>query len=178
MRNTKYLAMLVAAVGVVVIMIGAVFIGMAFQKSDYVTKALREQQITLGLTQEEIAQGQVVDNAARAQLGAETLNKHLKGIAPTYGALMAANTKTGGKFDPTNPSNLSYGQGLNLQNGMNLAVLSFGVIQVTMVTGATLIVLGLGVSLGGLVLVRLARRQTETEKASVKKVAGEVVYQT
>jgi hypothetical protein len=176
MRNTRYMALLVVLAGVVVLLIGSVFIGLAVQKNNYITGSLREQKITLGLTQEQIAQGQLVDNGARAQVAAETLNTHLKGIAPTYGDLMAANTKTGGKYDPTNPSNLSYTQGLNLENGMNLAVLSFGVIQMTMVTGATLIVLGLGVGLGGLVLVRLARK-TETEKSEVR-VTGQVAYQT
>jgi hypothetical protein len=177
MRNNRYLAYLVVLVGVAVLLIGSVFIGLSVQKNNYITSALREQKITLGLSQEQIAQGQVVDNSARAQVAAETLGTHLKSIAPTYGALMAANTKTGGKYDPTNPSNLTYTQGLNLQNGMNLAVLSFGVIQMTMVTGATLIVLGLGVGLGGLVLVRMARKQSETEKSAVT-VAGRVAYGT
>jgi hypothetical protein len=177
MRNSKYLAIIVSMLGVVVILIGAVFVGLSVQKNNYITQSLREQKITLGLSAEQVAQGQVVDNAASAQVAAETLGKHLKSIAPTYGDLMAANTKTGGKYDPTNPSNLTYTQGLNLQNAMNMAVMGYGVIQATMATGLALIVLGLGVGLGGLVLVRLSQKEKETEKSAVS-VSRRVAYQT
>jgi hypothetical protein len=175
MLKTKHLATIVALVGVVVVLIGAVFIGLAVQKNNYVTSALREQKITLGLTQQQIAAGKLVDNAASAQVAAETLGTHLKSIAPTYGDLMARNPS--GKYDPANASNLSYTQGLNMENSMNLTVLSFGVIQETTVMGVTLIVLGLAVGLGGLVLVRLTQKQSETEKSAVRVARG-VAYQT
>ena len=141
-----------------------VFIGLAVQKNAFITNALREQKITLGLTEDQIAQGQLVDNAQSAQVASSILNTHLKSIAPTYGDLMAANTATGGKYDPTNPKNLTYTQGLNMVNSLNIAILGFGVIQETMAMGVVLIIIGLLAGATGLSLIRLTQKQTETEK--------------
>jgi hypothetical protein len=159
MKRTKYMAMLIAIMGLVIVVIGGAYLGIAFQKNALVTDALRAQKITLGLTSDQIAAGKFVDDGPTAQLAAETLNIHLGKIAPTYGDLMAANTKTGGKFDPTNPSNITYGQGLTMETGLNLAVLTFGFIQETMVTGVTLIIIGLVIGLSGLTMIGLTRRQ-------------------
>jgi hypothetical protein len=158
MKRTKYLAMLISLMGLVIVVIGGVYLGLGVQKNNLVTDALRAQKITLGLTPEQIAAGKLVDDAQTAQVAAETLNAHLARIAPTYNDLMASNTKTAGKFDPTNPSNLSYGQGLSMETGFNLAVLSFGVIQLSMVTGATLIIIGLVIGLSGLTLLSLSKK--------------------
>jgi hypothetical protein len=174
--RTKYLAMSVLLLGIVVLAIGSVFIGLAYQKNAYITSALRDQKITLGLSKDQIAQGQLVDNAQSAQVAAETLNAHLKSIAPTYGDLMAANSATGGKYDPTNPKNLTYTQGLNMENSLNIAVLGFGVIQETIAVGIVLIIIGLLAGATGLSLIRLTQKQTETEKKRVL-ASHSVAYQ-
>jgi hypothetical protein len=158
----RYLSILVAVLGIASLLIGAAFIGLAIQKNNYVVDSLRAQKVTVGLTKDQIAQGQVVDNAQSAQAAADTLAQHLKSIAPSYGDLMAAN-KTG-KYDPTNPTNLTYTQGLNMENSFNLVVLSFGVIQETMVTGAVLIIIGIAVGAIGLVLFKLTKKVPETIK--------------
>ena len=62
-----------------------------------------------------------------------------------------------GKYDPTDLNDLNYTQGLNMENSFNLAVLSFGVIQETMATGAALIVIGIAVGATGLILFRLSK---------------------
>lgn len=159
MTKIRYMSILVAVLGIVSLLIGAAFIGLAVQKNNYIVDSLRVQNVTTGLTQEQIAQGQVVDSAQEAQVAAEVLAEHLKSIAPTYGDLMAANGT--GRYDPTNPSNLSYSQGLNLQNSFNMVVLSFGVIQEAMITGVALIIIGIAVGATGLVLLRLSKREPE-----------------
>ncbi len=159
MKRTKYLAVLISIMGLAIMVIGGAYLGIAFQKNALVTDALRAQKITLGLTPAQIAAGKLVDDGPTAQVAAETLNEHLGKIAPTFGELMASNTKTGGKFDPTNPTNLTYGQGLTMETGLNLAVLTFGFIQETMVTGLTFIIIGLVIGLSGLTLLGLAKRQ-------------------
>lgn len=157
-RRTKYLAMIVVVLGIVSLVMGAAFIGLAVQKNNYVVSALRQQKVTLGLTKDQIANGEVVDNAQKAQIASDTLGQHLQSIAGgTYSDLMVAN-KTG-KYDPTDPKDLTYTQGLNMQNAFNLAVLSFGVIQETMATGAALIVIGIAVGATGLVLFRLNKKE-------------------
>ena len=114
---------------------GVAFIGIAVQKNNYLVAQLWSQKVTLGLTKDQIAKGDLVDTAQEAQVAANTLAEHLGSIAKTYNDLMAANP--GGKYDPTNASDLSYTQGLNMENSFNLVVLGFGVIQETEVTGAS-----------------------------------------
>lgn len=151
----KVVSLLVVVIGIVSLVIGAVFIGIAVQKNNYLVNSLREQKVTLGLTQDQINNGEFVDSAAEAQTAADTLAEHLQSIAPTFGDLTAQNSS--GKFDPTNPTNLDYGQGLNMENSFNMVVMGFGVIQATMATGAALIIIGLGIGATGVVLFRLSR---------------------
>jgi len=148
----KYFGMAIVALGIVGLAVGGVFVGVGLHEHAYITTQLRQQGVTLGLTKDQVAKGQVVDNAAEAQVAATTLGEHLKSIAPTYGALMA---KTG-KFDPTSATDLTYGQGMNLQNSMNLVVLGYGVDEVILGAGAALIVLGLGLGAAGVALARQA----------------------
>jgi len=151
----KYIGMAIAALGVIGLAVGGVFVGVAVHENSYITTQMRQQAVTLGLTKDQVAKGEVVDNAAEAQVAASTLGEHLKSIAPTYGALTAKS----GKFDPTNATQLDYGQGLNLQNAMNLVVLGYGVDQLILGTGAALIVLGLGLGAAGILLTRQASKQ-------------------
>lgn len=156
MKNKiQLVTLLVVVLGVVSLAIGAALVGVAVQKNNYVVDSLRAQNITLGLTKDQIAQGQLVDNADEAMVAANTLAEHLKSIAPTYNDLMAANK--GGKYDTTVANDLQYTAGLNLENSFNMVVLSFGVIQVAMVTGAALIVVGLAFGSAGLVLFKLSK---------------------
>lgn len=156
MKKIQLVAALVVVLGVVSLVIGAVFIGLAVQKNDYITSSLQAQKVTLGLTSDQIAAGEVVDNAAEAQVAANTLAQHLSEIAPTYGALTATNK--GGRFDATNPTDIEYGQGLNMENSFNLVVLSFGVIQEIIATGAALIIIGIAIGATGIVIFKLGKK--------------------
>jgi hypothetical protein len=156
MKNKiRLVSLLVVALGVVSLVIGGVFVGLAIQKNNYVVSSLRAQNVTLGLTKDQIAQGQVVDNAAEAQAAADTLAEHLKSIAPTFNDLMSTNSS--GRYDPTSASNLQYTAGLNMENSFNLVVLGFGVIQETMATGAALMIIGLAVGATGFAIFKLSK---------------------
>ena len=153
-RTTRYVALVVMVLGILSAVVGGGFIAMAAEKNTYIVDGLREQKVTLGLSEAQIAKGDVVDSAQEAQLAAETLSKHLESIAGgTYGDLMAA-SKTG-RYDPTDPKDLTYSQGLNMENTFNLVVLGFGVIQQTMAVGGALIVIGVAIGATGLMLFRL-----------------------
>jgi hypothetical protein len=169
MRISGHWGVVVLVFGIVGLIIGASFIGLAVQKNNLVAGELRAQNVTLGLSQDQIKAGQVVDNAQTAQTAASLLGQHLKSIAPTYGDLMAKNP--GGKYDPTNPTNLTYTQGLNMENSMNLAVLSFGVIQIAEIMGGGLVAIGLAVGAIGLVLLRLAQKEKVAEEKKAKSGA-------
>jgi hypothetical protein len=159
MVSLKHISILATILGFISIVIGGIFIGIAQHENSYITSQLRDQGVTLGLTQDQIAKGEVVHNAAEAQTAAATLAKHLKSIAPSYSALMASNPS--GRFDPTNPTDLTYGQGLNLLNSMNIVILGYGVVEAITGTGAALVVVGLGLATGGLIMLKLAAKREE-----------------
>jgi len=168
MISLKHISILAVILGIISVAIGGVFIGISQHENSYITNQLREQGVTLGLTQTQIAKGEVVDSAAEAQVAASTLGKHLKSIAPSYSALMASNPS--GRFDPTNPTDLTYGQGLNLLNSMNIVILGYGVVEAITGTGAALVVVGLGLVTGGLIMLKLAAKR---EEAQVKQYEAE-----
>jgi hypothetical protein len=155
LRLSRYLAMLVILVGIVSVVVGAVFVTLAVQKDMWIVNTMRQEKVTLGLTQEQIASGEVVDNAKTAQAAADKVRADRHAIAPTYNDLIAP---SGGRYDPTNPKDLSYTQALNLENYLYMAVLSFGVLQEIIGTGVALILIGIALVAAGLVIFVLVRR--------------------
>jgi len=127
--------------------IGSVFIAQAVAKGNWLREAMQEEQITLGLSEEDIAQGNVVDTAPEAQQAADIIKEHHSNIAPTYGDLLG-----GGRYDPTNPKHLSHAQVLNLENSLGLAVLGFGVSTMALGSGVFRTVSGVGLACTGLPL--------------------------
>ena len=152
MTLTRGLAMFVLFLGLVAVVVGGVFIGLGFAKNDLLTTAMQQEQITLGIPTEELAEGEFIDTAGEAQIAGDTVREHRHGIAPTYGDLLA-----GEKYDATNPTQLTYAQALNLENYLYLAVLGFGVTQLALGTGAFMIVTGIALAGTGVVLNRLTR---------------------
>ena len=151
LRTNRYLASLVLILGLISVVIGAVFIYQAVDKQNWISQAMAEEKVTLGLTDQQIQNGEVVDNAQKAQTAADTIREHRRSIAPTYADLLA---NSGGRFDPTNPQHLSYSQALNMENYLYLSVLSFGVIQEITVTGIILIVIGIALGTTSIILRR------------------------
>jgi hypothetical protein len=158
----KLISLAAAVLGIIGLAIGGVFIGVSQHEHSFITSQLREQGITLGLTKDQIANGEFVDNSAEAQTAAKMLSEHLKSIAPTYAALTAQNPS--GKYDPTNMNDLTYSQGLNLMNSMNLVVLGYGVDQAIMGTGAGFLVVGLGLGATGIITYRVVSNKERTIK--------------
>jgi hypothetical protein len=135
----------VVVVGLVCVGAGAAFITLGVQKHQFLTSALDEEQITLGISDSRLAEGEIVDTMKETQIAGDIVREHRHEIAPTYGALL------GGKnFDPTNPTQLTYAQAMNIENYLYLATNSFGVTYLTMGIGAALI--GIGAALIALAL--------------------------
>lgn len=153
MNINRSLAIGVLFLGAVAIALGGVFIGQGISKNNFMVQAMRTEQITLGVPSEETAEGEVIDSAKEAKVAADTVREHRHGIAPTYGDLLA-----GGRFDATNPTQLTYAQAMNLENYLYLAVLGFGVTQVVMASGAFMVIMGIALGGTGLVLYRLSRQ--------------------
>ncbi len=117
---------------------GIAFIQQGFAKEAFLTEAMAQEQITF-----EGVEG-VVDSAEKAQLAGDTVREHRHGIAPTYGDLLGE-----GRFDPTQPVQLSYAQALNLENYLYLGVASFGVFTVVKATGGFMIIMSLALAATG-----------------------------
>ena len=77
-------------------------------------------------------------------------------IAPSYQELLNKGT---GKFDPANPTDLTYAQAMNLENYLYMAVTAFGLIQVTLASGVFMVITGLALGGTGLALYRVGRSQ-------------------
>ena len=138
--------------GVVSVVIGTIFIYQAVEKESWMKEAMQMEKVTLGLEESAVAKGEVVDTAEEAQAAGDILREHRRGIAATYDELLA-----GGRYDPTNPNQLSYAQALNMENYLYLAVLGFGVTTVIIGIGAFMIAMGFALGATGVLLLRLAR---------------------
>ncbi|MFC1869918.1 hypothetical protein ACFLYE_01450 [Chloroflexota bacterium] len=153
MERIRYLAIVVLFLGVVGIIIGSIFVAQGVAKNNLLVTAMRQEKITLGMPSDELAAGEVIDNAKEAQIAGDTVREHRHGIAPTYGDLLG-----GEKFNPMEPMQLTYAQALNLENYLYLAVLGFGVTQVVMGAGIFMILTGIALGGTGVVLLGLAKR--------------------
>jgi hypothetical protein len=150
----RKLSIVVLIFGVVSIVIGAIFISQGIVKNNMLVTAMQQEKITLGISSDKIAAGEVIDNAEEAQIAADTVREHRHAIAPTYGDLLGGN-----KFDSTDPEQLDYAQAMNLENYLYLAVLGFGVTQVVIAIGASMILIGVALGGIGIALLRLVKTQ-------------------
>ena len=153
MNTIKMAAIIVLLLGIVGLGIGGAFVGIGFSKNNQIATYLRAEKVTLGLSAADIAKGKVVDNLAAAQNAALTLTKHRQSIAPTYNDLLA-----GKPFDPTNLTQLTYAQAMNLQTNIYTAVLAFGLAQSIMADGAFMLATGIAFIVVGIVLYKLAKK--------------------
>jgi len=153
MRKIRILALCVLFAGLVSIAIGATFIAEGMAKENYLKDAMRQEQITTGLSQEAIESGEIVDSGDEAQAAGDTVREHRHSIAESYGDLLGED-----RFDPSNPDHLTYAQALNLENYLYLAVAAFGLTTVVVVSGVFMIVTGLAFGGTSLVLLALARK--------------------
>ena len=148
----RKLAIVVLVIGAVSIVIGGVFIAQGIIKNNFLVSAMREEKITLGIPSEELAEGEVIDNATEAEIAGNTIREHRHTIAPTYGDLL------GGKpYDPTNPTQLTYTQAMNLENYLYLAVASFGLTQIAIASGVVMVLSGVALGGIGIALRRLGK---------------------
>ena len=148
----KKLAIVVMILAVAAIVIGGVFVGEGFAKNKLIVDRMNVEKVTLAVDPNNPKVVTQVNNAAEAQKAADTIAKHRRGIAPTYQDLLG-----GKQFDSTNATQLKYAQAMNLENYLYMAVTAFGLIQVTMATGAFMVIVGVALGCVGLVLWRLGK---------------------
>ncbi len=154
MSFNRFLALVVIFLGLVGVVLGGVFIAEGFVKNNMIVERMKVEQVTLALDPNDPSSVTPVTNATEAQEAADKIASDRRQIAPTYQDLLNMGT---GQFDPTNPTDLAYAQAMNLENYLYMAVLAFGLIQVTQVAGVFMVVTGLALGGAGLVLWRITR---------------------
>ena len=148
----KHLWIAVLLLGIIALAIGVVFVYQGMAKENMVREAMRAEKVTYLLPPEEVAKGNVIDTTEEAQKVADTVKEHRHAIAATYNDLLK-----GGRYDPTNPTHLTYSQAINLENYLYLGVLALGVTQVVTASGVFMIVTGIALGGVGVALLGLAR---------------------
>lgn len=151
MNITRSLVLVVLFVGVVAIVMGAVFIGLGVSRDNQLKEAMRVEHVTLGIESE--LEGEVIDSLPEAQKAGDAIREHRRGIAMSYSDLLGE-----GRYDPTNPEHLTYAQALNLENYLYLAVVAFGLTQAVTATGAFMVITGIALGGTGVVLYRLNQK--------------------
>ena len=132
MNSIRNIAIVVILLGIVGTIVGVAFIGLGAARNFELKEAMRVEHVTLGIEGEQT--DQVIDSLNESKVAGDTIREHRRGIAPTYEDLLE-----GGRYDPTNPEQLTYAQALNLENYLYLAVVAFGLTQAVMGTGAFMI---------------------------------------
>ena len=152
-RRYMPLTRVIMIMAVAVFVIGIVFVAQGAVKADWMSDAMKLEEVTVGLGHTDVAAGGVVDTAKEAQVAGDTIREHRRSIAPTYGDLLGE-----GRYDPTNPDHLTYAQALNMENYLYLAVLGFGVTQIAIAAGAFMMLTGIGLGAVSLALRRTMAR--------------------
>ena len=146
----RILSLFVALIGVAAVIMGAVFIGLGASRDAQLKEAMRVENVTLGIESE--LEGEVIDSLTEAMEAGDTIREHRRNIAPTYSDLLDE-----GRYDPTNPQQLTYAQAMNLENYLYLAAVAFGLTQAVMASGVFMVITGLALGSTGVVLYRLRK---------------------
>jgi hypothetical protein len=154
MNLIRTLGIFVMVLGLVAVVIGGVFVGQGFAKNKLITDRMKIEKVTLALDPNHPDVLTPVSDIASAQKAADTIAEHRRGIAPSYQDLLNMGN---GRFDPTNPTDLTYAQAMNLENYLYLAVAAFGLVQVALASGAFMVVTGLALGGAGFSLFRINR---------------------
>jgi hypothetical protein len=126
---------------------GVVFLQQGLSKYILIKQLASTERVTTGLSDEQIKSGELVDSLNRMQAAADLIRTHRQKIAQTYSDLLG-----GGKYDPTNPKQLTYAQAINLENYLYLGVLSFGTTYLMMGIGAFMILVAISLGVMGITL--------------------------
>jgi len=146
--RVRQLGLVVILFGVIALAMGIVFVQQGFAKEAWLVQAMETEQIEMP-----DGSGTIVNDSQLAQAAGDLVREHRRGIAPTYGELLG-----GERFNPTDPTQITYMQALNIENYLYLAVTAFGVFTVVKATGAFMIVMGLALGVTGYAIWSKARR--------------------
>ena len=158
---TRYMVVVVAVLGLVMIGTGAWFITKGFDAKADIEAALLREEVMTG--QDASIPGVLVKDAATAQAQQDAIEAHTFGKWGPYSGL-----------DREDPNRDVYLKGLTLRNSLNMAIMGFGVADLAIGTGALAILLGLGMTGLAIPVLYVMRRpeQTANEEFDVGAAPG------
>ena len=101
MRIVRILGILIMGAGIISIAVGGVFIGQGFAKNSLIGERMEIEQVTLAIDPENPDVYTLIVDGEGAQMAADTIAEHRRGIAPTYQDLLQ-----GSRFDSGNTTHL------------------------------------------------------------------------
>ena len=140
-------ALVMVLLGVVAIALGGFFVQLGFDKANYLTEKMLEQNITYTAAGGTIVG--VIDNPQEAQEMADVLQEHSAAIG-NYSQLK--------RDDPARQQILN---ALTMTNSLEMAVMGFGLTDVVKASGAFMVLVGLGFLLIAVPAIR--RRKTDSQ---------------
>jgi uncharacterized membrane protein YidH (DUF202 family) len=149
--TVRKLGLVVIVIGVIALAMGIVFVQQGFAQESWLVAAMEQEQIAMP-----DGSGTIVNDSQLAQEAGDLVREHRRNISPTYGELLG-----GENFDPTNPTQITYMQALNIENYLYLAVTAFGVFTVVKAAGAFMILMGIGLGATGYALWRKGNQKAK-----------------
>lgn len=151
-RTSSWMVMLMA---VVTLGMGIYFIVQGVTQGDLIESEMRIDQVTIGLDEAAIANGELVDSAGEAKAAVDFMMEIRRELQFNYIVLLGE-----GGFNPTNLTHLSYVQGLgealDTENYLSLSVLAFGVTQMFIASGGFMVAMGIAL---GAISIALCKRK-------------------
>ncbi len=143
MLRKKGLGILLGGVGIICMVMGAIFIAQGFAKNAVLTAAMVSENITYTGAGGSIVG--IIDTPAEAKVMSDVLAEHRQAMG-SYSSLK--------KDDPARQTILN---AMTMENALNMAQMGFGLVQVVEATGAFMIILGGTLGIVGIVALRANR---------------------
>jgi hypothetical protein len=149
----RTVSLIIIVLGLLGILFGAIFVYQGISKNNLIVDRMKVEKVAIALDPANPTQVTQVANADDAQRAADIISMHRRAISPTYQELLGT-----GKYDPTNQKHLTYAQAMNLENYLYMGVMAFGLVQVVLAAGVSMIISGAAIGLIGLMSFKASQK--------------------
>jgi hypothetical protein len=148
-KRIKGMGIVIVIMAVICLLIGVTFIAQGFIQQHTIIADMNEEKVSMDAFGGD--PDNIMDSLKDVQIAADIVREHRHSMAPSYAALLKDKN-----FNPSDPEQLIYAQAMNLENSLDLVVLSFGLIQVILATGGFMIIAGIVFGLCGGMLIYIS----------------------
>jgi predicted negative regulator of RcsB-dependent stress response len=138
----------------IAIIVGGIFTWQGLSKTQQIKAQAVIENVQVGLSEDQIKAGEVVDTIPEFENAANTITEHKMGIAKTYKEAL-----DGKKYDPTNPKQLTYAQAMNLENALRIGMISSGLALTMIGHGLFYIMTGVAFLLVGIYMIMRSKQE-------------------